>query len=161
MLQLSGKRGFTLIETVVASTILCGSVLTIGAICSRALVGTRLNRQYETALAVIDRQFCLIDYYGIDGFIDTGELSGEFEDYGSSCSWIAVVEYLEIDALYNVAITAYWYEHNKLYQITVESMFDGVSQYASSSAEGSTDTTSQGNTTSTGTDTGTGTSTGM
>jgi hypothetical protein len=167
MLRISEKKGFTLIETIVASTILCGSVLTIGAICSRALVGTRLNRQYETALAVIDRQFSLIDYYGIDEFIETGELSGEFEDYGTSCTWIAVIEYQELDALYSVAITAYWYEHTKLHQVSIETRFDGISQYASSSTEESTGTTQQQNTNSstqgtgtttegTGTDTGTG-----
>ena len=50
------KKGFTLIETIVASTILCGSVLTISAICSRALNNTRLNRQYETALSLADRR---------------------------------------------------------------------------------------------------------
>ena len=63
------KNGFTLIETIVASTILCGSVLTISAICSKALSNTRLNRQYETALLLVDRQLSLIDYVGIDEFI--------------------------------------------------------------------------------------------
>ena len=39
------KRGFTLVETITASTILCGAVLTVGAITTRALTNTRLNRR--------------------------------------------------------------------------------------------------------------------
>ena len=75
------QKGFTLVETIVASTILCGSVITITAICTNALTNTRLNRQYEAALSLVDRQLSLIDYIGIDEFLELGALEGEFDEY--------------------------------------------------------------------------------
>jgi len=48
--------GFTLVETITASVILCGAVLAVGAISTRSLGETRLNRQYEVAAALADRQ---------------------------------------------------------------------------------------------------------
>ena len=59
-------KGFTLVETILASVILCGAVLAVGAISTRSLGGAKLNRQYEVAAALVDRQLCLIDYIGVD-----------------------------------------------------------------------------------------------
>jgi len=141
------KRGFTLVETIVASTILCGAVLTIGAICSRSLTATRLNRRYETAFTLIDRQLSLIDYIGIDEFIAIGQMEGSFEDYAPGYTWRVVTQYEDIDSLYRVSITVSWLEHNRPHNVRVETMLDGISLYASSG-------------TGTGTGTTTGTSTG-
>lgn len=137
------KRGFTLVETIVASTILCGAVLTIGAICSRSLTGTRLNRRYETALTLIDRQLSLIDYVGIDEFIAIGQIQGSFENYAPGYSWSIVTQYEDIDSLYLVTITVSWLEHNRPYSVTIETMLDGVSMYAQAGATTSTDTTEE------------------
>ncbi|UCG48802.1 MAG: hypothetical protein JSU94_03290, partial [Phycisphaerales bacterium] len=63
------NKGFNLVETIVSSVILSGAVLAVGAIGTRSMVETRLNRQYETAAALIDKQLALIDYMGIDEFI--------------------------------------------------------------------------------------------
>ena len=134
------KRGFTLVETIVSTIILCGSVLTIGAICSRAVTGTRINRSYETALNLVNRQLSLIDYVGIDEFLDMGQMAGDFEDIAPGYHWQVVTEYQEIDALYYVSITVFWYEHTRLNQVTVDTMFDGTSQYATSSASTTTGT---------------------
>lgn len=134
------KRGFTLIETIVASTILCGAVLTIGAICSRSLTTTRLNRRYETALTLIDRQLSLIDYIGIDEFISIGQMEGNFEDYAPGYTWRVVTQYEDIDSLYLVTITASWLEHNRRHNVSVETMFNGVSLYAESGTDAGTST---------------------
>ena len=68
-----GKRqnrsGFTLIEAIVASLILCASIMALGAISTRSLVGTRLNRQYEKAASLAQRQLQTIYYIGIDGLM--------------------------------------------------------------------------------------------
>ena len=126
------NKGFTLIETVVASTILCGSVLTITAICSKSLSNTRLNRQYETALSLVDRQLSLIDYIGIDEFINLGKFEGEFEEdkYGLLYTWNATVQYENLDDLYYVTVTVNWNDNNRPYTITVDTMLNGVSIYA-------------------------------
>ncbi len=140
MTWIKRKRGFTLVETIVASTILCGAVLTIGAICSRSLTGTRLNRRYETALTLIDRQLSLIDYVGIDEFIAIGQTEGSFENYAPGYSWRVLTQYEDIDSLYLVTITVSWLEHNRPYSVTLETMLDGVSMYAQAGAGASTGT---------------------
>lgn len=126
------KKGFTLVETIVASTILCGSVLTITAVCSRAMANTRLNRQYETALSLADRQLSLIDYVGIDEFIDLGSFEGDFEKkaYQPLYSWKATVQYETIDDLYYVTVTVNWTDNNRPYSISVDTMLNGISIYA-------------------------------
>lgn len=130
-----GKRGFTLVETMVASAILCGAVLTISAICSRSLTNTRLNRRYETALTLIDRQLSLIDYVGIDEFIAIGQMEGSFEDYAPGYTWRVATQYEDIDSLYLVTITVSWLEHNRPHSVSVETMLDGVSLYANTGTE--------------------------
>jgi prepilin-type N-terminal cleavage/methylation domain-containing protein len=131
------KKGFTLIETIVASTILCGSVLTVTAICSQALSNTRLNRQYETALSLADRQLSLIDYVGIDEFIELGSFEGEFseEQYGLPYIWDATYQTENLDNLYYITVTIRWADHGRDYSISVDTMLDGVSIYAETTEE--------------------------
>ena len=124
------KKGFTLVETIVATTILCGSVLTIGAVCSRALANTRMNRQYETAYLLADRQLGLIDYIGIDEFINLANFDGEFTDYDLPYTWHADVQYENLDDLYYVVVTINWTDNARAYSISVDTMFNGVSIYA-------------------------------
>jgi prepilin-type N-terminal cleavage/methylation domain-containing protein len=127
------RRGFTLVETVVASAILCGTVLVVGAISTRAVSGTRLNRQYEMAALVADRQLRLIDYVGIDSFIESGQMEGVFEQFEPVYYWKVATEYQDIDSLYLVTITVSWMDGNRPYSITVDTMLDGISVSTTSS----------------------------
>ena len=136
----SRNRGFTLVETVVASIILCGTVLVVGAISTRAVTGTILNRQYEMAALVADRQLKMIDYVGIDTFIETGQMEGVFEEFEPGYYWEVTTEYQDIDSLYLVTITVSWVENNRPRSISVQTMLDGISVYATTST---TSTTSQ------------------
>ena len=124
------KKGFTLAETMVASTILCGAVLAVTAISTKSVTGTRLNRRYETAAILIDKQLSLVDYVGIDDFIETGQMEGDFEDYEPQYHWEIAAEYQDIDSLYLVTITVSWVEHNRPYSVSAETMLNGVSMYA-------------------------------
>ena len=119
-------KGFTLVEVISASVILCGAVMLVGTIGTQAMTGTKLNRRYEMAASLIDRQLSLADYVGIDAFIEAGELAGESEDFGYLFHWEAQTEYQEIDSLYLVKITVSWVEGNRPHSITVDTMFDGV-----------------------------------
>jgi len=125
----TNRKGFTLIEAAVASTILCGAVLTVGAISTSSLSGTRLNRQYEAALSLIDKQLSLIDFIGIDEFIELGKMEGDFEELEPGYHWQVTTEYKDIDSLYLVTITVSWLERNHLYSISVDTMLDGISVY--------------------------------
>ncbi len=123
------RKGFTLVEAAVASTILCGAVLTVGAISTSSLSGTRLNRQYEVAASLIDKQLSLIDYIGIDEFIDIGQMEGDFSEIEPGYHWAVVTEYQDIDSLYLVTITVTWVDHKRPYSLSVDTMLDGITIY--------------------------------
>ena len=123
------KKGFSLIETLVASAILSGAVLTLGAISTMSLSGTRLNRRYEMALSLIDKQLSLIDYVGIDEFVELGQMEGVFEEIEPEYHWEVATEYQDIDSLYLVTITVSWVDGNRPYSLSVDTMLDGISVY--------------------------------
>ena len=118
--------GFTLVETIAASTILCMAVLALGAIGTRALVETRLNRQYEVAAALADNQLTWIDYIGVEDFIESGQMEGVTEQFETGYRWEVVTEYQGTDNLYHVNITVSWIERNRLHSISVNTRLNGT-----------------------------------
>ncbi|MHC4396102.1 MAG: type IV pilus modification PilV family protein [Planctomycetota bacterium] len=129
------KTGFTLIETVMAGVILCGAVLALGAISTRSLSQARLNRQYETAMAYVEKQLALIDYVGIESFIDSGQMQGKFEEFEPGYYWKIATEAREIDNLYMVNIAVSWVERGHPYSISVDTMFNGTGEYIETSEQ--------------------------
>ena len=93
--------------------ILSSAVLTLGAIGTNALSGTRLHRHYEVAASLIDKQLSLIDYMGIDQFIQMGQTEGIVEELEPGYRWSVTTEYQGVDNLYLVAITVSWLEGAK------------------------------------------------
>jgi prepilin-type N-terminal cleavage/methylation domain-containing protein len=134
------NSGFTLVEVIAASVILCGAVMIVGSIATRALIGTRLNRRYETAASLADKQLNMIDYVGIDTVSEVGQMEGDIEESGDTYHWQIETEYQELDNLYLVMATITWVEANRPYRLSVDTMLNG--------------TTVAGETTSTGTTTG-------
>ena len=128
-------KGFTLVEVVASSIILCGAVMIVGAIGTQALTGTHLNRQYEMAVSLADKQLGLIDYIGIDSIVEMGQLEGEHENAGSTYYWKINTEYQEIDSLYLVTLTVSWVDRNRPYSISVDTMLNGETLSEESSAE--------------------------
>ena len=124
------NKGFNLVETMVASVILSGAVLTVAAVSTRALTGTKSNRFHEIAASIIDKQLTLIDYIGIDEFIDAGQMEGVVEEFEPGYHWEIVTEYQGIDSLYLVTITVTWMEQNRPCSVTVDTMLNGISTYA-------------------------------
>ena len=125
MLAKTKTRGFTLIEIVASSIILCGAVMIVGAIGTQALTGTHLNRRYEMAASLVDKQLSLIDYIGIDSIVEMGQMDGEYEDSGYTYNWKIDTEYQEIDGLYLVTLTVSWVDRNRPYSISVDTMLNG------------------------------------
>jgi prepilin-type N-terminal cleavage/methylation domain-containing protein len=125
-LRIKGKSGFTLVEVIAASVILCGAVMIVGSIATRALVGTRLNRRYEMAASLADKQLSMIDYVGIDAVSEMGQMEGDIELSGDSYHWTVQTEYQELDNLYLVKATISWVEANRPYRLTVDTMFNGT-----------------------------------
>ena len=119
------RKGFTLIEAIVSSVILCGTVMAVSAISVRNMSTSKVNRHYEAALGCIDRQLTLIDYMGIDAFIETGKMSGEIEDIEPGYYWEVVAEEEEVGNLYLVRVTVNWAEGKRPYSITVDTRLNG------------------------------------
>ena len=129
------KKGFTLVEVVASSIILCGAVMIIGAIGTQALTGTHLNRRYEMAASLVDKQLSLIDYIGIDSIVEMGQAEGEYEDSGCTYNWKIDTEYQEIDSLYLVTLTVSWIDRNRPYSISVDTMLNGETMSEESSTD--------------------------
>ncbi|MHC4325606.1 MAG: type IV pilus modification PilV family protein [Planctomycetota bacterium] len=125
MLAKTRKKGFTLIEVVASSIILCGAVMIVGTIGTQALIGTHLNRRYEMAASLVDKQLALIDYIGIDSIVEMGESEGDYEESGYTYNWKIDTEYQEIDSLYLVTLTVSWVDRNRPYSISVDTMLNG------------------------------------
>jgi len=128
-------KGFTLVEVVASSIILCGAVMIVGAIGTQALTGTHLNRQYEMAVSLADKQLSLIDYIGIDSIVEMRQLEGEYEDAGCTYHWKINTEYHGIDSLYLVTLTVSWVDRNRPYSISVDTMLNGKTASEESGTE--------------------------
>jgi type II secretory pathway pseudopilin PulG len=134
MLAKTKTKGFTLVEVVASSIILCGAVMIVGAIGTQALTGTHLNRRYETAASLADKQLSLIDYIGIDSIVKMGQAEGDYEDSGYEYHWKIETEYQEIDSLYLVTLTVSWVDRNRPYSVSINTMLNGQTLSEESSA---------------------------
>jgi hypothetical protein len=135
--------GFNLVEALVATVILSGAVLTLGAIGTNALSSTRLHRHYEAAAALIDRQLSLIDYMGIDQFVQAGQTEGVVEEGEPAFRWSVATEYQGTDNLYLVSLTVTWLEGSRPYSVVAQTMLDGSGAVSTSDTSGGTETGSQ------------------
>ena len=129
MITVHNNKGFTLIETILACVILCASVLVLGAISTRSVSGVRLNRQYEAAAALAEKQLILIDYIGIDDFIKAGRLEGDFEQLEPAYHWQVSTQLCGIGGLYEVKVTVNWMERNRSYDVSVSTRFNGTGAF--------------------------------
>lgn len=120
------RGGFTLVEAIVASVILCGAVLAIGSISTRTLTATKLNRQYQTACRLADKQLSIIDYIGVEDFLDMHMTDGEFEELEQGYRWQVTTEPLDIDNLYQVKMTTSWVNAGKAYSISIDTRLNGT-----------------------------------
>ena len=128
--RISGGRrgtagGFTLLEALVASVMLAGALVTLCGINTRCLSQTRLNRAYDEAWQVLDRQMTLIEYSGIDAFIDEGVTDGEIEQFGRQYYWQAAVSTLEIGNLYRVTLRVSWISAGQAHRVQATTEFNG------------------------------------
>jgi len=119
------RAGFTLVETVLGAAILAFAVIMLVAGTTRALAGARLNRQRELAAALLDRQLAMIDYIGIEEFIELGQMEGEFDEFDGRYGWQVVTEPQVIGTLYKVSITVAWVDGDRPYSLTVDTMLNG------------------------------------
>jgi hypothetical protein len=128
--------GFSLIETLVAGTILSGTVLAVLATSTRSIGTTRLNRQYEKAASLAEKQLTLIDFLGIDEFIEAGRLEGLSQESEPAYHWQVETEYQDIDSLYRLTMTVMWVDRGRPHSLVVETMLNGESLVLKEESEG-------------------------
>ena len=118
-------HGFNLVETLVATLILSGTVVTVGALSTRALNETHQNRNLERAASLADRQLALIEAQGVTTFLQQGPFEGDFGQIAPEVTWSVTYEALDIDQLYRLELTVTWLERKHPRQYTVTTMFNG------------------------------------
>lgn len=103
------RRGVSLLETVLAASLLGGAVMTICGLAAGSLRAVRLNQESEKAWDYIERQLALIDMVGVDTLQKSGQKGGQFESLdGRVWRWTVEVSESEITSLYDVAIRVEW-----------------------------------------------------
>lgn len=118
--------GFTLLEALVAGLILGSAVIALCGVSNRCLSRTKINRHYDLAWQVADRQLTFIESMGINQFILDGETEGVIEQFGPEFSWAIDIREEPLDDLYLVTITVNWQEQNRIEQISLATMFNGL-----------------------------------
>ena len=136
MRRANRKKGFTLVETILSSVIMCGAVLALGSIGTRCLSETRLNRHYEKASSLANKQLHMIDFMGVEEFIEAGVMSGTFEEIDLMYGWTVQTQSQEIDNLYLVRVTVSWSERRHVQSVTVDTMFNGKGTLAETDEAG-------------------------
>ncbi|MBW8016815.1 MAG: prepilin-type N-terminal cleavage/methylation domain-containing protein [Planctomycetes bacterium] len=128
MINFRNNKGFSLIEMIVASIILSLAVVAVCAVSTKSMTAVRSNRDYEIAWDLLDRQLTMIDYFGIEEFINQGQMSGHFgdEDREGKHYWSAKCEEGEYDYLYNLELTVMWGPENAPSSISVLTVLNGT-----------------------------------
>ena len=119
------RAGFTIAEAIVASMILAASVLVLCGICTRSLSNSRESRQRELAWDLLDRQLRLIDYTGIDEFIEQGIMEGQFKGEEEKYRWEVETSQLDIDSLWQVDVKIFWDQSGRQRSVSATTMLNG------------------------------------
>ncbi len=129
MVNRAVRTGFSLVEMVVAAVLLSGAVVTLCAISNKSLGGVKLNRENEVAWQLLDRQLTLIDYIGVEQFIEAGQLEGEFGDEEENQTvyhWSSDITEGEADNIYRVDMAVYWTAGNRTGRVSAATVFNGT-----------------------------------
>lgn len=142
MVNRTVRAGFSLVEMVAAAVLLSGAVVTLCAISNKSLGGVKLNRENEVAWQLLDRQLTLIDYIGVEQFIEAGQLEGRFgdeEDSQTVYHWSSDITEGEADNIYRVDMVVYWTAGGRAGKVSAATVFNGTgSTELSSESEEST-----------------------
>ena len=109
-------RAMSLVETVVACMILSGTVVTVSAINNRSFQERVRNEKRSKAVTLLQRQLNMMEYMGLDAFLE-GPQQGDFgEDY-PGFNWSVQSQVDTYDGLYQVDVTVFWAEGSRLRQL--------------------------------------------
>jgi len=110
------RYGFNLLETLLASSLLAGTVMTIGALSARSVSTLRIDQETEKAWELADMQLKLIDASGVSAFQKLGQYSGRFAQ-ADNFTWQADIQEMKIPYLFSIDLTVQWQSGSKMRQI--------------------------------------------
>ena len=103
------RSGISLLETVLAASLLGGAVMTVCGLSANSLRAVRLNQEYEKAWDYVERQITLIDMAGVEVFRQSGQTGGQFESLdGRVWRWTVDIRDTGITSLYDVGMRVEW-----------------------------------------------------
>lgn len=145
MRKSGNNKGFSLIEMIVASIILSLAVVSICAVGTKSMTAVKFNREYEIAWDLLDRQLTIIDYAGIEEFINNGQMQGQFggDDTGVTHYWSAICEEGDYDYLYNLELTVMWGSETSPSSISISTVFNGTGIETTEESEDSSENANQ------------------
>jgi len=101
------RAAFSLLEALLAASLLAGAVMTIGALSGRSLSAVRIDQETERAWELADMQLKLIDAFGVSAFLKANVTGGSFEE-APGYSWSVEIAETEIDSLYDIRLEVRW-----------------------------------------------------
>ena len=132
-------RAFSLVEMVAATTILSMGVMTICTLSTRSVTRIAQNRRREMAWDVMDRQFAMINYVGIDAFMEAGQMEGVLGSDDSPLgkyNWNGQVNESDIAGLYRLSMVIYWGPEGHKHKISAVTLMTGTpTEYAQDELE--------------------------
>ena len=120
----TNARGFTLLEALAASVILAAGIIAMCGVSTRYLAQTRINRQYETAWQLLDRQLRAVDYIGVNEYMLDGQTEGRVTLSDTAFYWRAGFVELEDGRLFRVDMTVWWAGAGRVHQVSAATMLD-------------------------------------
>ena len=107
--RLRYRRGFTLIEVLVAGVVLALSAGALGLTVSQSMHSLALARDYQRAAELLDKTFTKIDLIGPSRILYEGPSEGVFDEpRHEKFSWQAEIDTRMEGNLYEVTVRILW-----------------------------------------------------
>ena len=122
-------KAFSLVEMIAASIVLSGGVVALCALNTSSFTSVRTNRQREMAWAMLDRQLTIIDYMGLDEFLELKQFSGQIgptEDNSTVYYWAAEFTEGTSDNLYTIKLAISWGPQGHRHSISASTVLNGT-----------------------------------
>lgn len=116
------RRGFTLLESLVAAMLLSGGVVALCSVSTTSLARLGLNRTYETAWQVLDRQMTMVGYLGLENVMDQGETEGVVRLGDCDYYWQLTAQPQASASMNLVRMTVRWQYRNHPYTINASTL---------------------------------------
>lgn len=102
------RAGFTVVEALVAGTVLAMSALVIGTATRQAMESLQAASDYQRAAELLDQTLTKIDLIGPDRLAMEGPTEGGFAFPNDRFSWTAEFSQRPEGHLYEVSVRIFW-----------------------------------------------------